>query len=100
MLFRHLNVATFSLFGTTARASGLPPLPPNPATPSSWFLDSSASFHMTPILPSCLPCPLSITLLSFRQLTAPLFQLLDGVFSRRLPFMCLQFHMFLTSLCS
>ena len=47
-LFRRLNAAASSPSGTTARASAFPPLPPNRATPSSWFLDSGASFHMTP----------------------------------------------------
>ena len=48
MLFRRLNVATFSFFGTTARASDSPPLHPYSDTSSQWFLDSGASFHMTP----------------------------------------------------
>jgi hypothetical protein len=47
-LFRHLNVATSFLSGSVARASSLPPLPPYGDISSSWFLDSGASFHMTP----------------------------------------------------
>ena len=47
-LFRRLNAATSSLSLATAHASGLPPLPLYQDTSSSWFLDSSASFHMTP----------------------------------------------------
>jgi len=47
-LFRRLNAATSSLSGTTARASDSPPLHPYSDTSSQWFLDSGASFHMTP----------------------------------------------------
>jgi hypothetical protein len=55
-LFRRLNAVASSpsattarASGTTARASGTPPPPPPPSGISSkWFLDSGASFHMTP----------------------------------------------------
>ena len=41
-LFRRLNAVV------SARASDLPPLHPYQDTSSQWFLDSGASFHMTP----------------------------------------------------
>jgi len=47
-LFCRLNAATSSLSGTTARFSDSPPLHPYSDTSSQWFLDSGASFHMTP----------------------------------------------------
>ena len=47
-LFRHLNAATSSLSGTTTHASDSPPLHPYRDTSSQWFIDSGASFHMTP----------------------------------------------------
>jgi len=48
-LFGRLNAVASSPSGTTARASGTPPPPPpSSGISSKWFLDSGASFHMTP----------------------------------------------------
>ena len=48
-LFCRLNAVASSPSGTTARASGTrPPPPPSSGISSKWFLDSGASFHMTP----------------------------------------------------
>ena len=46
-LLRRLTVVPPSPSGTTAQASGPPPPPPSGIS-SKWFLDSGASFHMTP----------------------------------------------------
>ena len=48
-MFRRFNAVASSPSGTTARASGTPPpQPPSSGISSKWFLDSGASFHMTP----------------------------------------------------
>jgi len=47
-LLRHLTVVPPSPSSTTAQASGPSPPPPPSGFSSKWFLDSDASFHMTP----------------------------------------------------
>ena len=47
-LLRHLTVVPPSPSSTTAQASGPSPPPPPSGISSKWFLDSDASFHMTP----------------------------------------------------
>jgi hypothetical protein len=47
-LLRHLTMVPPSPSSTTAQASGPSPPPPASGISSKWFLDSDASFHMTP----------------------------------------------------
>ncbi|BAH91807.1 Os02g0616666 [Oryza sativa Japonica Group] len=49
LLRRLMTTASTSTHGSAAQASSLPPPPPSSSgILSSWFLDSGASFHMTP----------------------------------------------------